>query len=174
MKRKKRNSRQEGVGRWEGMRTTFWGRARACSLPGNRESLVCLGHLKETGQAGRDRVGAGALSTTWLRVRTVHYLEGIHWRSYKSLTQKDRCDCCLNLERKVPSWGSLRQWLQNSHKIWGQSALGFRSVGGRLGALAFGMDANGSHTRWERNAGIKDDFSFVAGQLRWATSGMQG
>lgn len=33
------------------MRTTFWGRARACSLPGNRESLVCLGHFK------RDRPG---------------------------------------------------------------------------------------------------------------------
>lgn len=33
------------------MRTAFWGRARACSLPGNRESLVCLGHLK------RDRPG---------------------------------------------------------------------------------------------------------------------
>ena len=36
--------------------------------------------LQETGRAERDGdgVGAGALSTTWLRVQTVYYLEGIH------------------------------------------------------------------------------------------------
>ena len=28
------------------MMTAFWGRARGCSLSGNRESLVCLGHFK--------------------------------------------------------------------------------------------------------------------------------
>ena len=32
------------------------------------------------------------------------------------------------------------------------------------------MDANGSHMRWERKAGIKDHFSSVAGQLCTATA----
>ena len=32
------------------------------------------------------------------------------------------------------------------------------------------MDANGSHMRWERKAGIKDHFSSVAGQLGTATA----
>lgn len=61
------------------MKTVFWGRARGCSLSGNRESLVSRA-LQETGRAERDGdgVGAGALSTTWLRVQTVDYLEGIH------------------------------------------------------------------------------------------------
>ena len=121
------------------------------------------GAPQEIGRVGRDGDGelARAFSTTGLRVPTVY---GVHCRSYKRLTQKDHSDCCVNLEQEVHSGGSLRKWLQKSQKTWWWPGLGFRSGGGRLGALGFGMDANGSTMRWERKTGIKGDSRFVSEQ----------
>lgn len=71
----------------------------------------------------------------------------------------------MNLEQEVHSRGSLGKRLQKSQKTWWWPGLGFRRGGGRLGALGFGMDANGSNMRWERKTGIKEDSRFVAEQL---------